>query len=172
MEYVYEVERDDKLAKWLENTKYKFEIKENKIIIKFEDFYEIYKFEKFVKAVKAGFDIKLCEKILYEDWDIYEIDLKKVSEKKINHMIRIKGRIIGEKGKALKEIMERTGAYIIVTDRFVYLLGDNISLPSAYEAIKKIIKGSSHSKAFDYATFYKKNLENKEKEIKYKENIL
>lgn len=168
MEYIYEAEYNNRLFKWLQKSNLNYEVRDKKIYIKFDDYYMVYKFEKFLKALKAGFDTDYCEKILYGDWDIYEIDLKKVSEKKENHMVRIKGRIIGEKRKSIKEIMEITGAKIIVSNRYVYIVGDSISLQSAYETIRKLIRGSTHSRAFNYAAFYKKNLENKEKEIKEK----
>jgi len=145
--YTYEFDIKDIKVNELENLlkerNIKYNRNKNKIIIYYEDFYFLYKFDKFIKGLKAGFDIKKLLNILDNDWDILEIDLKQVFEKKINHIIRIKGRIIGEEGKVLEELRKRTNADIIIKDKYIYILGDSISLQSAYEGIKRIIKGEN-----------------------------
>jgi len=145
--YTYEFDIKDIKVNELENLlkerNIKYNRNKNKIIIYYEDFYFLYKFDKFIKGLKAGFDIEKLLNILDNDWDILEIDLKQVFEKKINHIIRIKGRIIGEEGKVLEELRKRTNADIIIKDKYIYILGDNISLQSAYEGIKRIIKGKN-----------------------------
>ncbi|MFZ8856218.1 MAG: hypothetical protein ACO2OX_03440 [Candidatus Nanopusillus sp.] len=167
--YTYEFDVNDikvnELEKLLKERNIKYSKNKNKITVYYEDFYFLYKFDKFVKGLKAGFDIKKLLNILDNDWDILEIDLKLVLEKKINHIIRIKGRIIGEEGKVLEELKKRTNADIIIKDKYIYVLGDNISLQSAYEGIKRIIKGEKHGTVFNYLDKYIKDLKNKDKEF-------
>ncbi|NAZ26168.1 MAG: hypothetical protein GU343_01335 [Nanoarchaeota archaeon] len=167
--YTYEFDIGDIKVSELENLLKERNIKyirnKNKIIVYYEGFYFLYKFDKFIKGLKAGFDIKKLLNILDNDWDILEIDLKQVFEKKINHIIRIKGRIIGEEGKVLEELRKRTNADIIIKDKYIYILGDNISLQSAYEGIKRIIKGEKHNTVFNYLDKYIKDLRNKDKEF-------
>jgi ribosomal RNA assembly protein len=167
--YTYEIDLEginyNDLKKFLEEKGIKYSKKENKIIVYSEDFYFLYKFDKFIKCLKAGFDINISKNILYNDWDLIEIDLKQVFEKKVNHMIRIKGRLIGERGKALKEISTRTNSYIIIKDRYVYILGDSISLKAAYEGIKRLVRGEKHEHVYEFLDKYRKDLENKEREI-------
>ena len=167
--YTYEFDVSDikvnELEKLLKERNIKYNKDKNKIIVYYEDFYFLYKFDKFVKGLKAGFDIKKLLNILDNDWDILEIDLKLIFEKKINHIIRIKGRIIGEEGKVLEELKKRTNADIIIKDKYIYILGDNVSLQSAYEGIKRIIKGEKHGTVFNYLDKYIKDLKNKDKEF-------
>jgi ribosomal RNA assembly protein len=167
--YTYEFDVSDikvnELEKLLKERNIKYNKNKNKIIVYYEDFYFLYKFDKFVRGLKAGFDIKKLLNILDNDWDILEIDLKLIFEKKINHIIRIKGRIIGEEGKVLEELKKRTNADIIIKDKYIYILGDNVSLQSAYEGIKRIIKGEKHGTVFNYLDKYIKDLKNKDKEF-------
>ncbi|BFI73875.1 putative RNA-binding protein COG1094 [Nanoarchaeota archaeon] len=167
--YSYETDLEgidyNKLKNFLEEKGIKYNKKENKITIYSDDYYFLYKFDKFIKCLKVGFDIDLSKNILYSDWDLLEIDLKQIFEKKINHVIRIKGRIIGEKGKALKELSDRTNSNIIIKDRYIYLLGDDISIRAAYEGIRRLINGEKHEHVYEFLDRYKENLKNKEKEI-------
>ncbi|WP_231434248.1 hypothetical protein [Candidatus Nanopusillus massiliensis] len=52
-----------------------------------------------LKGLKAGFDIEKLLNILDNDWDILEIDLKQVFEKKINHIIREREELLEKKEK-------------------------------------------------------------------------
>ncbi|MEM4511416.1 MAG: KH domain-containing protein [Candidatus Aenigmatarchaeota archaeon] len=171
MVYVYEIDIQnldfDLIKKLLEKLNIKYHREKNKLKIFLEDFYNAYRFDKVIKAVKANFSLDICEKIYLEEFDIIDIDLKKISNKKTNHLIRIKGRIIGENGKALKEIEIRTGAKISLIDKYLYIAGDEISLQAAYETLGRLISGSSHSKVFEFADKIRKHLKNKEKEASF-----
>ncbi|GEM_PF-1426845 len=168
MTYIYEIDLNgldlEDLKNFLKERNIKYDIEKGKIKVYLEDYYFVYKFDKFIKAIKANFDIKLSSNILYNDWDVIEIDLKKAVNKKINHLIRIKGRIIGENGKALQEIMFLSGAYIKIDNRYIYILGDHLSIETAYEVIKRIVSGAKHTTSYRFAEEYKKILEDKEKE--------
>jgi len=171
MAYTYEVYLNevnyDLLKDFLERNKIKFH-RDGKIVrIYLEDFYSIYKIEKVIKGIKANFSIDVCEKIFREEYDILEFDLKKVSDKKLNHLRRIKGRLIGENGKAIKELESRTGAKISITDRYLYIAGDFVSIQSAYFVLNKLVGGMSHNKAFEIATELKELFKNREKEAKF-----
>ncbi|BBL45569.1 KH type 1 domain protein [Nanobdella aerobiophila] len=167
--YIYEFElgniNKNKLKEFLENKGIKYHIDKNKMKVFLEDFYFGYRFDKFIKSIEAGFNIELSSNILYNNWDILYIDLKQVFEKKENHIIRIEGRIIGEDGKAIREIMNKTASNIIIDDRYIYLLGDSISIQAAYEAIKRLVNGQKHDHVYEFLNKYVKNLKNKEIEI-------
>ncbi|RDD52356.1 hypothetical protein BA065_02135 [Nanoarchaeota archaeon NZ13-N] len=171
MGYTYDVyieELDYNLLKsFLERNRIKFHRDKNLVKVYFEEFYDIYRFEKALKGIKANFSIEICEKIYNGDYDILEFDLKKVFGKKINHLRRIKGRIIGEEGKAIKEIEQRTGAKVSITDRYLYITGDDVSIQAAYYTLNKLISGTPHTRVFEKATEIKKIFENKEKEAMY-----
>ena len=170
MAYVYEVYLDeinyDLLKDFLERNKIKFHREGKLIKIYLDDFYGLYKMEKVIEGIKANFSIEVCEKIFREEYDILEFDLKKVFDKKTNHLRRVKGRLIGEDGKAIQELEKRTGAKISITDRYLYIAGDSVSIQSAYYALNKLVGGTSHSRAFEIATEMRELFKNKEKEAR------
>ncbi|MEM4772857.1 MAG: KH domain-containing protein [Nanoarchaeales archaeon] len=170
MVYTYEIDIQDLNYELIKNVLEKLNIKyhreKNKLKIFLEDFYNAYRFDKVVKSIKANFSLDICEKVYFGEYDIIDIDLKRISNKKVNHLIRIKGRIIGENGKAIKELEIRTGAKISLNDKYLYIAGDEISLQAAYETLKRLISGSSHSKAFEFADKIREHIKNKEKEVK------
>ncbi len=174
MEYYYEVnisEIGKKNAKELYNRLRKLNYNvletEKQLIIRSEEYYDLYRIEKVVQSIKAGFSVKDSIKILTNDHELLSLDIKKIAEGKSNHISRIKARIIGEHGKAIKSIEDLTKAKIIVGDREVYILGDRISAQAAYEGIKKLAGGTPHNRVYDHVSSMKRHLKNKEKEASY-----
>ncbi|MGC9079451.1 MAG: hypothetical protein ACP5G1_01800, partial [Nanopusillaceae archaeon] len=125
--YTYEFDLNEiekkEIEKFLKEKNIKYDFSQNKCTIYIENFYDVYKFDKFIKSLKIGFDIKDARKIIENDWDLLEIDLKMLFEKKINHVVRVIGRIVGEEGKTLREIEKITGAIIKVKEKSVYIIG-------------------------------------------------
>ena len=67
-----------------------------------------------------------------------------------NHLQRVKGRIIGEKGKARKTIEEMTGTYISIYDNYVAIIGDFETANIAKQAIEMLIQGRQHSTVYRF----------------------
>lgn len=112
--------------------------------------YNLLKAQEVVKAIGLGFNPDKALKLLGEDQVLIVIDLKQYIGDSPNHLARIKGRIIGEKGKARKTIEEMTSTYISVYDTFVAIIGDYESANVAREAIEMLIQGRQHSTVYKY----------------------
>lgn len=112
--------------------------------------YNLLKAQEVVKAIGLGFNPDKALKLLGEDQVLIVIDLKQYVGDSPNHLARIKGRIIGEKGKARKTIEEMTSTYISVYDTFVAIIGDYESANVAREAIEMLIQGRQHSTVYRY----------------------
>ena len=104
----------------------------------------------FIRAIAFGFPPEKALRVLDEDQILVVIDLKQYVGPHPNHITRIKGRIIGEKGKARKNIEEMTGTYISVHDTYVAIIGDYESATAAREAIEMLIQGRQHSTVYKY----------------------
>ena len=63
-------------------------------------------------------------------------------------MDRIKGRIIGQKGKSRKTIEELSGAYVSVSGHTVALIGAFEEIRLANDAVLMILKGSAHKTVY------------------------
>jgi ribosomal RNA assembly protein len=65
-------------------------------------------------------------------------------------LTRIKGRIIGENGRARKNIEEMTNTYISVYGNYVAIIGSYENANIAREAIMMLIEGRQHSTVYKY----------------------
>ena len=110
----------------------------------------VMKAQEFVKAIAYGFSPEKASRVLDEDQVLMVIDLKQLVGDAPNHLQRIKGRIIGEKGRARKTIEELTGTHISVYDTYVAIIGDYESAQAAKEAIEMLIQGRQHSTVYRF----------------------
>ncbi len=112
--------------------------------------YMVMKAQEVVKAIAYGFSPEKAFRLLDEDQVFMLIDLKQLVGDAPNHLQRIKGRIIGEKGRARKTIEEMTGTYISVYRTYVGIIGDYESAQAAREAVEMLIRGRQHSTVYRY----------------------
>jgi ribosomal RNA assembly protein len=112
--------------------------------------YMVMKAQEIVRAIAYGFPPEKAMKLLDEDTVLIVIDLKQYIGDAPNHLQRVKGRIIGEKGKARKTIEEMTGTYITVYDNYVAIIGDYETASIAKQAIEMLIQGRQHSTVYRY----------------------
>lgn len=111
---------------------------------------KLLKARDFIRAVGAGFSPERAWRLLDEDQVLILIDLKEVIGDSPNHLTRVKGRIIGEGGKARRNLEQMTGTYINVYDDVVAIIGDYESAQVAREAIEMLIQGRKHSTVYKF----------------------
>ncbi len=112
--------------------------------------YLVMKAKEFVRAVAYGFNPEKAMRIIDEDAVLAVIDLKHYVGDSPNHLQRVKGRIIGERGKARRSIEEMTGTDISVYGTYVAIIGDYESVQVAKEAIEMLIQGRQHSTVYRF----------------------
>ncbi|RLG88410.1 MAG: RNA-processing protein [Thermoprotei archaeon] len=108
------------------------------------------KAQDFIKAISVGFSPERAWRVLDEEQVLIVLDLKQYVGPSQSHLTRIKGRIIGEEGKARKNIEQMTGTYISVYEDYVGIIGDYESANVAKEAIEMLIQGRQHSTVYRY----------------------
>jgi len=111
---------------------------------------ELMKARDVVRAVAYGFSPERAFRLLDEDQVLLIIDLKQYVGDKPNHIQRVKGRIIGEGGKARRIIEEMTGTYISIYKHYVAIIGDFESANIAKNAIELLIEGRRHGTVYRY----------------------
>jgi len=117
-----------------------------------------------VKAIAYGFPPEKAFRLLDEDQILVVVDLKQIVGDKENHLKRIKGRIIGEGGRARRTIEEMTGTYIHVGEHHVAIIGDYERAMAAKQAIEMLAEGRMHSTVY-------RHLERLLREIKRRESL-
>ncbi len=111
---------------------------------------ELMKARDVVRAIAYGFSPERAFRLLDEDQVLLIIDLKQYVGDKPNHIQRVKGRIIGEGGKARRIIEEMTGTYISIYKHYVAIIGDFESANIAKNAIELLIEGRRHGTVYRY----------------------
>ncbi len=110
---------------------------------------QIMKAKEVIEAINYGFDINTALELKKSNYVLMVVDLRDYIDKnKINHLIRIKGRIIGEEGKARKTIEELSGAKIVISDKAVAIIGEYENAKAAREAIEMLILGRQHATVY------------------------
>ena len=112
--------------------------------------YNVMKAQEVVKAIGYGFPPSKAFKLLEEDQVLVVIDLKRYAGDSPNHLKRIKGRIIGEEGKARRAIEELTGTHIVVGEAHVAIIGGYEEAEAARRAIEMLIEGRRHSTVYRF----------------------
>lgn len=115
-----------------------------------------------IQAIGHGINPEKALKIFREeDATLHVIDLKYVLGDSRNNLVRVKGRLIGEKGKARKLIEELTNTAISISDHTVAIAGKLENAEVARKAIEMLIAGRPHSVVWKYLYSMRRRLKRK-----------
>ena len=107
-----------------------------------------FKAMEIVTAIGRGFSPENAMVLLKGENTLHVIDLRELVGKSPAQVERIKGRIIGEGGKARKNMEKLSGNKISVYGRNVSVIGETNRLKDAVDAISSISKGSMHGAVY------------------------
>lgn len=124
----------------------------------------VMKAAEIVKAIALGFPPEKAMRLAEEDQILVVVDLKNLVGDSPNHLRRVKGRVIGERGRARKTLEEMTDTYIVVGNTHVAIIGDYERAMAAKRAVEMLVEGRMHS------TVYRR-LETELREIKRREAL-
>lgn len=110
-----------------------------------------------IEAIAKGFNPQIAKKLLISEYSLETIDLTHLFNTK-NQLIRVKGRIIGEKGKIRKMIEEMTDCYISVYKNKITIIAPYYTMHYAKESISKLIKGARHQSVERYLSKIREQL--------------
>ena len=104
----------------------------------------VYFAAEIVKAVGRGFNPKIALKLLKPGFSLEVIDLYDFYNTR-NSIVRIKGRVIGEKGKIRNLIENSTDSYISIFGDTISIIAPYYTMPFAKEAVLRLVRGARHS---------------------------
>lgn len=125
-----------------------------------EDPLAVWKARDIVLAIGRGFSPERAFRLLNEGEVLEVVELTDVivgNER--NALPRIRGRIIGRKGRTREIIEEMSGTEISVYGKTVAIIGNPLQVQVAKTAIEKLVKGSPHGTVYKYLERRKKELE-------------
>jgi ribosomal RNA assembly protein len=111
-----------------------------------------------ISAIARGFSPERAFKLLHEDVVFQLLDIRDYVGNSQSSMNRIKGRIIGERGKSRRTIEELSGADVSVYGHTVGFIGIFEAIKVAVEAIVLLTKGSSHRTVYAMLQNYRRKL--------------
>lgn len=105
-----------------------------------------YTAEKVIEAINFGFSITTALLIKKEDFYFERLNIKDYAISK--NLERVKGRIIGKNGRALKTLSDLTGCHFEIKDKEIGIIGDPENIENTNNAIISLIKGAKHGNVY------------------------
>jgi len=102
-----------------------------------------------IEAIGRGFSPQRARRLLGEGTALEVIDLRDYAGRSVNSLERIRGRVIGLKGKSRRVIEELTGCHLSVYGRTVAIIGEASEVQLAAEAVRSLATGSQHKTVYN-----------------------
>ena len=102
-----------------------------------------------IEAIGRGFSPQKARRLLDEGTALEVIDLRDYSGRSANSLERIRGRVIGLKGKSRRVIEELTGCHVSVYGRTVAIIGEAGEVQNASQAVRSLATGSQHKAVYN-----------------------
>lgn len=107
-----------------------------------------FKASEIVYAIGRGFAPDRAMKLLEGDNQLCVIDLREFAGRSPTQIERVKGRLIGERGKARRNMEQLSDTMISVYGRTVSVIGSGDKLRTAVDAVTQLCNGSMHSSVY------------------------
>lgn len=102
--------------------------------------------EKVIDALNFGFPYRHALEIKRQGLELEIINLKDYTKK--HDYERIRGRIIGKAGKALKTLSDLSDCHIEINENKIGIIGEPINVENSIQAIIQLIQGSKHGNVY------------------------
>jgi len=135
--------------------------KEGEVLIKGKDALGMYSAKEVVRAIGRGFNPEIAQLLVKQDYAFELLNISDFSRTK-NDEKRLKGRVIGEKGKSRSTIEELTGAYISVYGKTIAIIGEINSVGIARRAVESLLSGSPHANVYRWLEKQRRDIRKKE----------
>ncbi|MBD3187913.1 RNA-processing protein [Candidatus Bathyarchaeota archaeon] len=103
-----------------------------------------------VKAIGRGFNPKIAQKLVDEEFLMDIIDLEAATGASQKRVRTIKARLIGESGKTKKNIESLMEVHVSIFGNTVSIIGRYEELKIARDAIVRLINGQSHRTVYRF----------------------
>lgn len=110
-----------------------------------------------VKAIGRGFEPRVALRLLESDYGLYIISLKEVANTD-KAIARLKGRVIGEKGKIKTQIEESADAKVCLYGSTIGIIAKIDTMEYAKEAVNMLLGGAKHTTVLSYLAKVKRSI--------------
>lgn len=116
----------------------------------------LYTTREIVQAIGRGFNPQIALLLLKTDYSLEIINIKDFAGKSKKRIEGLRGRVIGEGGRARKEIERLTETFISVYGKTIGIIGEVSDVAKAMEAVKMLLQGSRHGTVYSFLERKKK----------------
>jgi ribosomal RNA assembly protein len=110
---------------------------------------EVFFAKDVVKAIGRGFEPRTALKLLDSEYGLYIVSLKEIANSD-KAKLRLKGRVIGEKGKIKTEIEHSLDARLSVYGSTIGIIARIDTMEQAKEAVDMLLRGAKHTSVLNY----------------------
>ncbi|MDD9953338.1 MAG: KH domain-containing protein [Candidatus Woesearchaeota archaeon] len=131
------------------NLKLKLDVdsKEGEVRLISKDSLALFTAVEVIKAIARGFNPSIAQLLLKTDYTLELMNITDYAKGK-NHMVRLKGRVIGESGKSWKTIEELSGARLTVYGKTIGIIGEGEAVTIAKKGVDMLLTGAPHNTVF------------------------
>ncbi|MFN7991065.1 MAG: KH domain-containing protein [Candidatus Micrarchaeia archaeon] len=110
-----------------------------------------------IKAIGRGFSPEIALRLLGQDFGLYIIPLKEFAASE-NALTRLKGRVIGERGKIKGQIEDATDSFLSIYGSTIAIISRIDTMEYAKEAIGLLLDGARHTSVLGYLAKAKREI--------------
>jgi len=131
--------------------------KEGVVTVTGKDAVKLYLVREMVLAIGRGFSPEIAKLLLKQDYAIEIVSLADFAGKKKN-LERVRGRVIGTKGKSREMIEKLTETNISVYGKTISIIGLLENITAARNAIETLLDGATHSTVYRKLEKYRRKI--------------
>ncbi len=103
-----------------------------------------------VKAIGRGFNPEIAELLFDENYSFELVSISDFSGKSQKKLLRLRGRVIGQEGKARKMIESLTETYLSVYGKTIGIIGNIEDVVVARQAVELLLEGAPHGNVYKW----------------------
>jgi len=130
-------------------TKLTIDSKEGDVLIQ-GDPIDVFTTTLIVKAIARGFNPDIALLLRNEKFALEIINITDFSGKSKKKLERLKGRVIGTRGKSRNTLENLTNTNISVYGKTVSIIGLIEDVSTSREAVEKLLQGAAHSNVYSF----------------------
>ncbi|MBI5389166.1 RNA-processing protein [Candidatus Woesearchaeota archaeon] len=131
------------------HTHIKIDSQEGDVFITGSDALFLFSAKEVITAIARGFNPDIAFLLLKQEYSLEVISMQDFAKTK-NHLLRLKGRVIGKEGKARRLLEELTETYLSVYGKTIAIVGETENVSACRRAVQALIGGSPHSSVYKF----------------------